>query len=148
MNLTSAEEKAPAKPTPAWFRRSLLCILFGFAFIGLTFGVFLLKTPVKSDPASLEQQFRSKSSNFRNSSGLIEKAALECRNSADSIICQGTLVGKNGKALAIINGQTVSLGMTIDGAKILKIDSNYIEVECAGKKHRLKPGESFTPAKK
>lgn len=148
MNLTSAEEKAPAKPTPAWLRRSLLCLLFGSAFVGLTFGIFLLKTPVKSDPSSLEQQFRSKSSNFRNSSSLIEKAALDRLNSADSIICQGTLVGKNGKALAIINGQTVSLGMTIDGAKILKIDSSCVVVEFAGKKHRLEPGKSFTPAKK
>jgi hypothetical protein len=148
MNLTSAEKKAPAKPTPLWLRRSLLCLLFGSAFIGLAFGIFLLKTPVKPDTSSLKQQFRAKSSNSRNTSSLIEKAALEHLNSADNIVCQGTLVGKNGKALAIINGQTVSLGMTIDGAKILKIDSNYVEVECAGKKHRLKPGESFTPSKK
>jgi len=148
MNLTSAGEKAPAKPAPAWLRRSLLCLLSGSAVIGAAFVVFLLKPPVKSGPSSFEQQFLSKPSTSRSSPGLIEKAALERRNSADSIICQGTLVGKNGKALAIINGQTVSSGMTIDGAKILKIDSSYVVVECAGKKHRLEPGESFTPAKK
>lgn len=144
MNLTSAEEKVPAKSTPAWLKRALLCLLFGSVFIGLAFGVFLLKTPAKSGSFPLEQPFRSQS----KSSSLMEKAALDRRDSADSIICQGTLVGKNGKALAIINGQTVSLGMTIDGAKILKIDGNHVEIECAGKKHRLEPGESFTPAKK
>ena len=146
MNPTFAEEKAVTETTPVWLKRTLLFLLFGSAIAGFA------SIALKSDglfPASPGQQFKS---GIVNSTGFLnfsEKPGSGRRNSSDNtIFCQGTLIGENGKAMAVINGQTVSVGITIDGVKIMKITRSHVLVEFNGKTRRLAPGESFTPGKK
>jgi hypothetical protein len=63
------------------------------------------------------------------------------------IICHGMGVGKDGIALAVIDGRIVKPGAVVRGMKILEISVGSILVEYNGKRLRLSPGESFTPKK-
>ncbi len=149
MNPTLAEEKAPAKNTPAWLKWTLLVLLFAASLTGLASGSRQLKKPACRASAPSGKPFNSGAMNFRGFSNFTGKTDFDRKKSSDgSITCQGTLIQENGKALAIINDRTVYAGNIIDGVKILEITRSHVLVEYRGKTRRLKPGDRFTPAKK
>jgi hypothetical protein len=79
-------------------------------------------------------------------SSLFEKAAFVLPGK--TVTCQGMLVGKNGVALAFIDGQTVESGAVVSGVQVFEITATRVLVGCNGETRLLSPGESFTPGKR
>jgi hypothetical protein len=67
---------------------------------------------------------------------LMELKRLRESNPIYKINLQGIVVGASGRSSAIINGEMVSEGGTIMGAKIIKIAIDYVIMEYKGKKYK------------
>jgi len=144
-----AEKTVVAKPTPAWLKRTLLFLLFVFSAAGFASGMFLTKKSSRLFSSTLGQQFKFSAMNSGGSSGFSGKIDPSRWNRFNNTItCQGTIIPKNGKALAMINGKTITAGGTINGVRILGVTDSHVLIEWNGKTRQLEPGKSFTPEKK
>ena len=144
-----AEKTVAAKPTPAWLKRTLLVLLFVFSAAGFASGIFLTKKSSRMFSSTLGQQFKSGTMDFGGSSGVGGKTdSSRWNHFNNTITCQGTIIPKNGKALAMINGKTITTGGTINGVRVLGITDSHVLIEWNGKTRRLEPGKSFTPEKR
>ena len=149
MHADLVEKTVTAKPTPVWFKWTLLALLFAFSAAGFASSTFLTKKSARLFSGTLGNQLKSGIMDFGGSSGFRGKPDSSRWNHFDNTItCQGTIICENGKALAMINGRTTAVGGTINGARILEITASNVVVECNGKIRRLAPGKSFTPGKK
>lgn len=150
MNLSAAGDPTQTRTTPTGLKWILLFLLFASAIAGFASSAFLFKKSARLLPASIGQRFKPGAMNFSGFSNFVEKTdSVHWPSFSDGpVSCQGIMTGENGKSLAIINGLTVSNGVTVNGVKILEISRSNVLVECRGEPRRLAPGESFIPDKK
>lgn len=149
MQTDPAEKTVATKPTPAWLKRTLLFLLFAFSAAGFVSSALLTKKSANWFSSVLGRQFKSGTTGFRGSSGISCKTdSSRWDRFNNTITCQGTIIPKNGKALAMINGKTITVGGTINGVRVLGITDSHVLIEWNGETRRLAPGKSFTPEKK
>jgi|GEM_PF-2889965 len=142
-------EKTPTRPTPPWLKWTLLALLFTLSIAGFASSSLRLKKPANPFSAALNRRFKPGEGSFYSFSNFAGKTESGRRTYPnDAIICQGTIIWEDGKARAMINGQTITEGVTVNGIRILKITASNVLVGCRGETRRLSPGESFTPGKK
>ncbi|MFA6174091.1 MAG: hypothetical protein WC701_10475 [Kiritimatiellales bacterium] len=147
MNSDFAEKKS-AENSPARFRRPLIILLFVLSISGFA-STFLFKTSASPLSATLIKPFKLNAMDSSSFSNFIKKPDVGLWNhSEDTVVCQGTVIRENSKALALVNGKTVAVGGTVNGIRILEITDGSVLVECNGEIRRLVPGKSFTPGKK
>lgn len=148
MDSNFAEKTALPGTTPVWLKWILLTLLFASAIAGFSSGRFFFKKSAILHPVSLGQKLGSGTTNCGGISKISGKINSCLRNFSDgTIICQGTIIREKGKALAMINGRTASVGSTVNGVRIREINAGNILVEYNGQTRRLNPGERFEPKK-
>ncbi|MBI3615952.1 MAG: hypothetical protein HY211_05480 [Candidatus Omnitrophica bacterium] len=118
---------SPRPPKPVW--TYLLAGLFGLGLILLAHS--LIRFPALP-PASASSQTSAAPSAFQPIGlNLLRAAESQWR-------LNGIVRGGDGKPLALINGQVVAEGQPIQGAKVVRVASNEVDLETDGKIKTLK----------
>ncbi len=151
MNETPQTARIP-RTTPRWLRNGLLILLIGSAAAGLIFSVFAFHQGAAALSSALKQPFTASAphpltrARIRTDewNRLFDQIELDPQQETSGhIVCQGMLVGENGRAVAAVNNQVAMPGSIINGAQIRSISTSNIVVEYNGQLFRLGAGDTL-----